>query len=109
MSAFYDLVNRGLTEALAVIGDTFIYNDATYPCVINEERHSLVTRKAAFPGGRYPKWGELITVGGKVRQVLRLNGSELVAGTGGMTEEPPFVDDPTDPGIEITFDVLIKR
>jgi hypothetical protein len=70
----------------------------------------LVTQKSLFANARYPKWGELITVEGKERQVTRLNGAALVSSSSGgrMVQEPPFTDDPADPSLVIEYDVQIK-
>jgi hypothetical protein len=109
MGDFYDMSERALTESLEVIGETFMWQERSYACALDHMHHRLTTQKSLFAGARYPKWGQLIVVAGKVRQVTKLNGSALVTSSGGMVEDPPFTDDASDPSLEIEYDVLLKR
>ena len=111
MATLQSELNSDVTDIIGFFEESFVWNKSgvTYPCVIGDRHHSLIVRKALFTGGRYPQWGELITVAGKIRQITRLNGSELVTSSGGMVESPPFVDRPDATTLEIEFDVLIKR
>ena len=104
-------LDADMLEAISVFEDSFTWNKSgtSYACVLDDRQHSLLVRKALFTGARYPKWGELITVAGKIRQITRINGSGMVTSSGGMVESPPFVDRPDNPTLEIEFDVLIKK
>lgn len=107
--ALSDEMAADIGEAISSFEESFDWEGATYPCVIESNRHALTVLKSVFPNGVYPKWGELITVAGKVRQVTRLNGSALLASSAGLVETPPFVDAPNKPALDIEFDVPIKR
>ena len=106
--AYADEIEQGFTDVITAVGGSFTWKGNDYPCVINHFRHLVQTKKSYFPNAVYPKWGEIITVAGKDRQVTAMNGSVLVAASGGMYEDPPFTDDPNDPVLELTFDVMFK-
>src|SRR5262249_23249366 len=104
-------LNADMAEAINLFSESFTWNKSgqSYACVLDDRQHSLLTLKSNFAGARYPKWGELITVAGVVRQIVALNASQLVTSAGGVIESPPFVDRPDDPVLEITFDVITRR
>ncbi len=123
MSEFYNATEAGLLESIELIGEEFIWQENTYSCIIDQQHHSVITAKSFFDSGRYPQWGQLITVEGKVRQITKLNGSAVVTSGGGMVEDPPFTDDPANPRSRrsggrssptsatttLEFDLLIRR
>lgn len=109
MSEFKDFISEGLNDFLEAMGETFLWNGQPYACAIDHVNHTLTTAKSLFPGGVYPKRGDSIRVAGKTRQVTKLANSALRAAAGGMVEDQPFVDDPSDPAIDIVFDKFVKK
>jgi hypothetical protein len=110
MSQVYDLAQRGLIESLAAIGETFSWNSQSYACSIDSAKHSLTTAASFFGSPpKYPKRGDKIIVAGRTVQVTKLNNSAMRAAAGGMVEDQPFVDDPSDPALDIEYDKFIKK
>ncbi len=97
-----------LAAAIEVYEQSFFWRGFEYPCVISSRSSTLIVAKALFPVGGYPPRGESIIVAGKNRQVVKLNNSALRPSMGGLVEDKPFVDDPTDPALVIEFGKLIN-
>jgi hypothetical protein len=106
MSAFSDFAEEAMVISLEIAGDSFLWNGATISAVIGAR--ALVAAKTSFPGAAYPKVGDTITVTGKKRQVKALANSGLELIAGGSREDLPFVDDPGDPGLQISFGTFTK-
>jgi hypothetical protein len=80
--------------------------------VINFRLSRLLTLKSYFGdvGARhYPKCGETIMIAGGKYQITRKGNAELQAVTGGFIEDPAFIDDPTDPSLEIEYARFVRH
>jgi hypothetical protein len=97
-----------LVAAIADYDQTFYWRGFAYPCVISYHSSTLIVAKALFPNSDYPQRGDSIIVASKTRQVVKLNNSALTPTMGGLVEDRPFVDDPSDPGLSIQFGKLIS-
>lgn len=111
-NALFDLAERGLKESIAIVGETFQWKGTEYGGVIDHKAHTIVTLASNFiANGKttYPKCGDAIIVAGKRFQITKKGNAELKAVAGGFIEDPPFVDDQADPGLEIGYDHFIKK
>src|ERR1041385_6814446 len=108
MSEFSDLISDGLTDFMDVAPDSFQWNGGTYAAVIDHVMHTLTTQKSFFPDQGYPKCGDAIVIAGKKFQVIKKGNSEIRATDKGFSEDPPFIDDPNDPALDLTFDHFSK-
>jgi hypothetical protein len=109
ISELYDSQLAGLTEAIAIDGNSFDWQGGTYKCVLDHVAHNVTTLKTYFPNALYPKCGDRITVTGRAFQITKRANSQLTAVPGGFIEEPPFIDDPTDPSLDLTFDIFTRN
>jgi hypothetical protein len=111
MSAYSDIENA-LLETFDVVGDSFSWSAKSYDCVIDHVRHTITTAKKFFGAvgqRKYPKCGELIVVAGRTVQIVKRGNAEIKAVSGGFVEDPPFIDDPSDPALDLEYDKVIKR
>jgi hypothetical protein len=115
MSVLYDSQLAGLTETIAADGGTFQWSGKTYNGIVDHVAHNITTLKSYFASAEpgvspaYPKCGDPITVAGRKFQITKKGNAGIKAVSGGFIEEPPFVDDPTDPALDLTFDSWIKK
>jgi len=109
MSQLADLAEEGLTASLDIAGDTFAWNGRPYSAIIDHVNRTATTAKSYFEGGPYPQCGDPIRVNGKKYQITRKGNARLKAVRGGFVEDPPFVDDPGEPALELQFDHFVKR
>lgn len=111
MSALYNSQAAGLAEVIDFDGGTFQWNGRTIKGIIDHVAHNITTLKSYFgsAAANYPKCGQPIIVNGKKFQITKRGNAELKAVEGGFIEDPPFVDDPSDPSLDLTFDKFIKR
>lgn len=109
-NALYSGLASALVDALSVAGSTFYWQDRPYVGILNAESASIVAAKSAFVGGNYPKVGDVIRVTGKDRQVKSIANASMEFVPGGLIETAgPFVDDPNNPALAITFDTFINK
>ncbi len=109
-SDLYDGIADALAEAIATYDQSFEWQGGTYGCVLDANSSTLVTSKVLFSDGIYPRSGDVIRVAGKDRQVAKVANSSIEFVAGGYVEAAgPFVDDPTNPGLAITFDTFINK
>lgn len=114
-SDLYDSQARGLAEVMAIDGGSFQWKGVTYAGMIDHVAHNITTLKSLFalkPDGTsrsYPLCGDVIVVAGKQFQITKKGNAAIKAVKGGFVEDPPFVDDPTDPALDLTFDHFIKK
>lgn len=101
-----------LGEAVASFEQSFTWNGRPIACVINYRLSKLLTLKSFFgnTGGRvYPKCGQTLLIAGAKYQITRKGNAALKAVTGGFIEDPAFIDDPTDPALEIEYARFIRH
>jgi hypothetical protein len=103
MATLGDDLDADLQAAISDYGQSFIYRETSYPCVLSSHTSSLVVSKAVFPARKYPRFGDVITVTGKVCAVKGLNNSMSFLAAGGVVEDRPFIDDPNQPALIIEF------
>lgn len=110
MSQLTDSLDDALADAFDVAGQDFIWNGQPYKCVLNAEASSLTTSKSLFAQSGYPSSGDRIRVAGKQRQVIKVSNAGMEFVPGGLIEpDAPFVDDPANPALAITFSGFIGR
>lgn len=108
-TALYSGIASALSDALSVAGQKFTWNGQFYDCIVNAEAGSLVTSKALFSQGGYPRVKDTIRVDGKSYQVTKVANAASEYVPGGMIDTSnPFVDDPTNPALAIAFDTFIN-
>jgi hypothetical protein len=61
-------------------------------------------------GGRtYPKCGQTMMLAGRKYQITRKGNAQIKAVTGGFIEDPAFIDDPTNPTLEIEYAHFVTK
>jgi hypothetical protein len=114
MSQLSDLAAEGLAMSIEIAGDSFSWNGRNFSGLIDHINHTVTAAKSDF-AGVYPKCGDAIriyppgSVNGKKYQIVRKNHARLQVVRGGFVEDPPFVDDPGDPALELQFDHFVKK
>jgi hypothetical protein len=109
---FYALASRALQESFAVLGESFTWRGKSYGCALDRALHEITTLRDFFISNgtsNFPKRGDSIVVNGKKVQITKLENAAMKAVAGGTVEDQPFVDDPADPALEITFDKFVRR
>lgn len=109
-NALFAGVSAALSDALSVAGQTFYWQNRPYSGILNAEGASIVVAKSAFVGVSYPQVGDSIRITGKDRQVKSVANASMEFVPGGLVETAgPFVDDPNNPALAITFDTFINK
>jgi hypothetical protein len=108
MSQLSELAEEGMALSLEIAGDTFSWNGRPYAGIIDHIAHTIATSKSLF-SGVYPQCGDPIRVNGKKYQITRKGNALLKAVRGGFVEDPPFVDDPGDPSLDLVFDHFVRK
>src|SRR5207253_2509577 len=105
VSALYDSLNAALLDSFDVTEQTFSWKGETYGCSLSAESARLVTAKSLFANGEYPEVGDIIRVGDKDQQVRSVANATLEFAAGGLVAPSgaPFVDDPSNPSLAISF------
>jgi hypothetical protein len=105
-------LDADLVAAVAAYEQNFTWNGRRISCVINSRLAKLTTLKSFFgdTGARvYPQCGQALIIGSDKYQITKKGNAEIKAVTGGFIEEPAFIDDPTDPALEIEYARFITR
>jgi hypothetical protein len=101
-----------LGEAIWAFEQSFIWNGRRIAAGINYRLSRILTAKSFFgdPGVRvYPKCGQTIMIAGKKYQITRKGNAQIKAVTGGFIEDPAFIDDPTNPALEIEYAHFVTK
>ncbi len=109
MSEFSELISDGHADSIEAMGDSFTWNNKPYAAIIDHVERTVTTLKSLFPDKAYPKCGQAIIVAGRKFQITKKGNAQIKAVAGGFIEDPPFVDDPGEPALDITFDSFIKK
>jgi hypothetical protein len=105
-------LDADLGDAIASYEQSFTWSGRPIACVINLRISKLLTLKSYFgaAGARnYPKCGQTLVIAGAKYQITRKGNAELKAVTGGFIEDPAFIDDPTDPSLEIEYARFVRH
>jgi hypothetical protein len=105
-------LDADLADAVRAYEQTFVWNGRQIACVINFRLSRLLTLKSFFgdSGARnYPKCGQTMMINGAKYQIVRKGNAQIKAVTGGFVEDPAFIDEPTDPALEIEYAHFIRR
>jgi hypothetical protein len=101
-----------LADAVRTYEQSFLWNGRQISAVINYRLSRLVTSKSYFgdPGARtYPKCGQTLIIAGRKYQITRKGNAQIKAVTGGFIEDPPFIDEPTNPSLEIEYAHFVTK
>jgi len=105
-------LDADLGDAIASYEQTFTWSGRPIACVINFRLSKLLTLKSyfgAFGARNYPKCGQTLVIANAKYQITRKGNAELKAVTGGFIEDPAFIDDPTDPSLEIEYAHFVRH
>lgn len=105
-------LDADLGDAIASYEQSFSWSGRQIAAVINFRLSRLLTLKSYFgdAGARnYPKCGQTIMIANAKYQITKKGNAELQAVTGGFIEEPAFIDDPTDPALEIEYAHFVRH
>jgi hypothetical protein len=105
-------LDADLGDAVKAYEQNFTWNGRRISCVTNFRLSKLLTLKSFFgeAGNRnYPQCGQTILVGGEKYQITKKGEAQIKAVPGGFIEDPAFIDDPTDPALEIEFARFITQ
>jgi hypothetical protein len=98
-------------EAIPTFEQSFFWKGRRIAAVINYRVSRILTQKSFFgdAGARvYPKCGQTVLIAGGKYQITRKGNAQIKAVTGGFIEEPAFIDDPTNPSLEIEYSRFVK-
>jgi hypothetical protein len=101
-----------LREAVYSLEQSFVWSGRRIAAGINYRVNRILTAKSFFgsSGNRvYPKCGQTILIAGRKFQITRKGNAQIKAVTGGFIEEPPFIDDPTNPYLEIEYAHFVTK
>jgi hypothetical protein len=101
-----------LTDAISGFEQSFVWNGRRIACEINLRASRLTTSKSFFGdvGARvYPRCGQTLMIAGAKYQITRKGNASIKAVTGGFVEDPAFIDEPTNPALEIEYAHFITR
>jgi predicted enzyme related to lactoylglutathione lyase len=112
MATLAQELDADLSDAIAFYEQSFKWLGRTISCVINFRMSKLIALKSSFgaAGQRvYPKCGQTIIIGSAKYQIVRKGNAAIKAVSGGFIEDPAFIDDPTDPSIDIEFAHFVRK
>jgi hypothetical protein len=101
-----------LGEAIPTFEQSFFWQGRKIAAVINYRLSRVLTLKSFFgdAGARvYPKCGQTMMIAGAKYQIVRKGNAQIKAITGGFIEEPAFIDDPTNPSLEIEYSRFVTK
>jgi hypothetical protein len=101
-----------LGEAIPTFEQTFFWKGRRIAAVINYRLSRVLTLKSFFgaAGARvYPKCGQTVLIAGAKYQITRKGNAQIKAVTGGFIEDPAFIDDPTNPSLEIEYSRFVTK
>jgi hypothetical protein len=101
-----------LAEAIPAFEQSFFWKGRRIAAVINYRLSRVLTLKSFFgqTGARvYPKCGQTMMIAGAKYQITRKGNAQIKAVTGGFIEDPAFIDDPTNPSLEIEYSRFVTK
>lgn len=99
-------------DAISGYEQSFVWNGRRISCEINLRANRLTTLKSFFGDSNarvYPKCGQTLIINGAKYQITRKGNAAIKAVTGGFVEDPAFIDEPTNPWLEIEYAHFITR
>jgi hypothetical protein len=105
-------LNADLGHAIASYEQSFTWSGRQISAVINYRLSRILTVKSFFGavGNRvYPKCGQTVMIAGKKYQIVRKGNAQIKPVAGGFIEDPPFIDDPTNPSLEIEYARFVTK
>ena len=101
-----------LAEAIPTLEQSFFWKGRQIAAVINYRLSRILTLKSFFglaQGRVYPKCGQTIMIAGNKYQITKKGNAAIKAVTGGFIEDPAFIDDPTNPALEIEYAHFVTK
>jgi hypothetical protein len=101
-----------LGEAVVSLQQNFVWQGRQISAAINYKLSRILTVKSFFgaSGNRvYPKCGQTIMIAGRKYQITRKGNAQIKAVAGGFIEDPAFIDDPTNPSLEIEYAHFVTK
>jgi hypothetical protein len=101
-----------LSEAIRTFEQSFFWNGRKISAGINYRLSRILTVKSYFgsSGNRvYPKCGQTIMIAGKKYQITRKGNAQIKPVAGGFIEDPAFIDDATNPSLEIEYAHFVTK
>jgi hypothetical protein len=99
-------------EAIASYEQSFFWQGRQISAVINYQLSRILTVKSFFgaaPNRVYPKCGQTVMIAGKKYQITRKGNAQIKPVAGGFIEEPAFIDDPTNPILNIEYARFVTK